>query len=125
MIPGSEKDHPSFFQSFRYALEGLKTATRTERNINVMLAAALVALVLGFVLKIDIVSWCLVLLCCGIVITAELLNTAIETVVDLCCQEINPLAKRAKDIAAAAVYVMSFVSAIIGIVIFGHALGLW
>lgn len=124
MIPGSNKDHPSFIRSFGYALEGFVTAVRTERNIKVMLALGIAAVVVGCVLKIDLLSWCLVTLCFGLVIFAELVNTAIEAIVDLATQEYHPLAKRAKDIAAASVYTLSITAAIVGIIVFARALGL-
>ncbi|MBM6778138.1 diacylglycerol kinase family protein [Collinsella tanakaei] len=123
MIPGSEKDHPSFIRSFGYAIEGFVTAVRTERNIKVMLALGIAAVIAGIVLKIDLLSWCLVALCIGMVLFAELINTAVEAVVDLATTEFHPLAKRAKDIAAASVYTLSITAAIVGLIVFARALG--
>lgn len=123
MIPGSDKDHPSFIRSFGYALEGFATAVKTERNIKVMLALGVVAVAVGFLLRLDWISWCLIAVCCGLVIFAELCNTAMEAIVDLATQELHPLAKRAKDIAAASVYVLSITAAVIGLIVFAHALG--
>ncbi|MDM8301202.1 diacylglycerol kinase family protein [Collinsella tanakaei] len=123
MIPGSNKDHPSFIRSFGYAMEGFVTAVRTERNIKVMLVMGVAAVIAGIVLRIDLLSWCLVALCFGLVIFAELVNTAIEAIVDLATQELHPLAKRAKDIAAASVYTLSITAAIVGIIVFARALG--
>lgn len=124
MIPGSNKEHPTFIRSFGYAWEGFVTAVRTERNIKVMLAMGAAALIIGFLLQLDVTEWCIVLICCGLVIHAELANTAIEAVVDLATDELHPLAKRAKDIAAASVYVLSFMSAVVGLLVYAHALGL-
>lgn len=123
MIPGSDKDHPSFIRSFGYALEGFATAVKTERNIKVMLALGVVAVAVGFLLRLDWISWCLIATCCGLVIFAELCNTAMEAIVDLATQELHPLAKRAKDVAAASVYVLSLTAAAIGLIVFAHALG--
>ena len=123
MIPGSNSDHPTFFQSFRYALEGLVTAVKTERNINVMLLLGAITVVAGALVGLDSVSWCLIVICCGLVIFAELCNTAMETIVDLATQELHPLAKRAKDIAAASVYVLSITAAVVGCIVFLNALG--
>lgn len=123
MIPGSDKDHPSFIRSFGYALEGFVTAVKTERNIKVMLALGVVAVAVGFLLRLDWISWCLIAACCGLVIFAELCNTAMEAIVDLATQELHPLAKRAKDIAAASVYALSLTAAAIGLIVFAHALG--
>ena len=123
MIPGSKRDHPSFVRSFGYAIEGFVTAVKTERNIKVMLALGVVAVVVGLVLKVDLLSWCLIALCFGLVIFAELVNTAMEAIVDLATQEFHPLAKRAKDIAAASVYTLSITAAIVGVIVFARALG--
>ena len=108
MIPGSNKDHPSFLKSFSYAMEGFVTAVKTERNIKVMLVAGVCTIIAG---------------CIGLVIHGELCNTAMEAIVDLATQELHPLAKRAKDIAAASVYVLSITAAIVGLLVFAHALG--
>ena len=124
MIPGSERDHPTFIRSFRYALEGFITAVTTERNINVQLCVGAAAVVAGLVIGIDVISWALIVLCIGIVLFAELVNTALEAVVDLATQELHPLAKRAKDIAAASVFVLSLTAAVVGILVFARALGL-
>ena len=122
MIPGSDSDHPSFLRSFLFAVQGFRFAVRSERNIKVMLAGAAFAVIMGLVLQIDLVSWAIIFLSCGVVISAELVNTAIETVVDLVSPEFHPLAGRAKDIAAAAVWVLSVLVALVGVAVFAHAL---
>ncbi len=124
MIPGSEKDHPTFVRSFGYALEGFVTAVRTERNIKVMLALGTAAVVAGLVLQLDLLSWIIIFICCGLVVFAELCNTAMEAIVDLASPDIHPLAKRAKDIAAASVFTLSGTAAVVGLLVFGRALGL-
>ena len=125
MIPGSNRDHPTFVRSFGYALEGFVTAVTTERNIKVQLCVGAAAVVAGVVLRIDALSWVLVVLCIGLVIFAELVNTAIEAIVDLATQELHPLAKRAKDIAAASVFTLSITAAIVGIIVFARAIALY
>ena len=122
MIPGSNSDHPSFKKSFGFALQGFRYTLATERNIRVMLGGAAFAVVMGLVLQLDLVSWAIVLLCIGCVFAAELMNTAIETVVDLVSPEYHPLAGHAKDIAAAAVYVLSFLVAVVGVCVFANAI---
>ena len=122
VIPGSSKDHPGFLESFKYALEGFRTAVTTERNINVQLCIGAAAVVAGLVLRLDMVSWALVVICIGLVVFAELVNTAMEAIVDLACPEIHPLAKRAKDVAAASVLVLSVAVAVVGILVFSHAI---
>lgn len=122
MIPGRSPSHPSFRRSFLFALQGFRTALRQERNIKVMLAGAAFAAAMGLILRIDAVSWAIVLVCCGMVIAAELLNTAIETVVDLVSPEFHPLAGQAKDIAAAASWVLSLTAAVVGVIVYANAL---
>ena len=121
MIPGTNRNHPAFWRSFLFALQGFRMAMATERNIRVMLGGAAFAIVMGLVLRIDALSWACVLICCGVVLSAELINTAIETVVDLVSPEFHPLAGRAKDIAAAASWLISLVAAIVGIIVFLRA----
>ncbi len=122
MIPGSKSDHPGFRKSFLFAIQGFRTAVVTERNIKVMLAVGALAVVAGLVLQIDLLSWAIILLCCAVVIMAELFNTAVETIVDLVSPEFHPLAGRAKDIAAAAVWFLSFVVAIVGVLVYANAI---
>ena len=122
MIPGSNSDHPSFRKSFLFAIQGFRTAVRSERNIKVMLAAGACAIVAGLIVQLDALSWAIVLLCCGVVISAELVNTAIETTIDLVSPEFHPLAGRAKDIAAAAVWVLATIVAMVGIIVFVRAI---
>lgn len=123
MIPGSNKDHPSFLKSFSYAMEGFVTAVKTERNIKVMLVAGVCTVIAGCIVGLDIAEWATIIICCGLVIHGELCNTAMEAIVDLATHELHPLAKRAKDIAAASVYVLSITAAIVGLLVFAHALG--
>ena len=122
MIPGSNRDHPTFLRSFGYAMEGFRTAFATERNIKVQLCVGIVTVVAGFALRIDALSW--VVLCIGLVLFAELVNTSIEAIVDLATQELHPLAKRAKDIAAASVFTLSIMAVIVGVIVFARAITL-
>ena len=122
MIPGSNEDHPTFKHSFGFAIQGFRYAFRSERNIKVMCFSGIAAIILGLIVQLDFISWALLFICCGCVIAAELINTAIEAIVDLVSPEFHPLAGRAKDIAAGAVWVLSLFVAIAGIIIFSHAI---
>ena len=121
MIPGSNQDHPTFWRSFGFAIQGFRFTLKSERNIKVMLGGFVFALVVGAAVGLEPVEWGLVILCCAAVVSAELVNTAIETVVDLVSPEYHPLAGRAKDIAAAAVYVLCMLVAVIGVIVFASA----
>ena len=122
MIPGKGPKHPTFKRSFLFAVQGFRTAVSLERNVKIMLVGGLFAITVGILLRLDPLSWAIILLCCGMVISAELVNTAIESVVDLVSPEFHPLAGRAKDIAAASVWVLSIVVAIVGIIVYANAI---
>ena len=78
----------------------------------------LMVIVAGVILKINTTEWSIVLILCGLVISLELINTAIENAVDLVTEEYNEKAKNAKDIAAGAVLFSAIIAAIIGFIIF-------
>lgn len=122
MIPGSRGKHPNYRRSLLFAVQGFRNAVRQEANLKRMLAIAGLVLVVSLVVGLDIIGWILVIGCIGSVISAELLNTAIETVVDLVSPEFHPLAGRAKDIAAAASWFISGIATLIGILVFARAL---
>ena len=110
-------DKRKFLKSFTYALAGIRVCLK-EQNFIFHIVAGVVAIVLGFFTQLTRVEWMILCIMIGLVLMAEMFNTAIEKVVDLASPEIHPLAKAAKDIAAAAVLVIAAVSVIIGILIF-------
>lgn len=107
-----------FLKSFRYAYEGIIHACKTERNIKIHILTAVVVIILGLLTHLNLIEWFIVLMLIGGVIALELMNSAIERVVDLTTSERHPLAKQAKDLAAGAVLVYAIVSAIIGLLLF-------
>ena len=104
--------------SFKYAFEGLKYAFKYEQNLTVHLIAMVLAIIFGIVFKISSNEWLVIFLIIGLVIATELINTSIEATIDLITDEINPLAKIAKDTAAAAVLVFGLTAIAIAAVIF-------
>lgn len=80
--------------------------------------AAVIVLITAFILRVSLLELCVLLFCISSVIAAELINTSIEVNVDMTMPERNEKAGNAKDLAAAAVLVVSIVSAIIGCIIF-------
>lgn len=78
----------------------------------------LMIIIAGVILRINTTEWSIVLILCGLVISLELINTAIEEAVDLVTEEYNEKAKNAKDIAAGAVLFSAIIAAIIGLIIF-------
>lgn len=104
--------------SFKFAMEGLLHVLKKERNMQIHLTIACIVLFLAYFFSVTKLEWIILLLCIGIVISLEALNTAIERTVDLCTKEFQPLAKQAKDAAAGAVFVFAIISVIIGVIIF-------
>src|SRR5690349_9220415 len=92
-------------RSFRYALAGLCYLARTQPNFRVHLAAAVAALGAGVALEISVPETVALLITIGLVLVTEAINTAIEAVVDLASPGFHPLARVAKDAAAAAVLI--------------------
>lgn len=107
-----------FIRSFSFACKGIATSFRSQFNMRVHFFAAFVVMIASTFFRISLLEWCIVLFCIGSVIAAELINTSIEINVDLVMPERNERAGHAKDMAAAAVLVVSFVSALIGCIIF-------
>mgnify|MGYP001639334873 FL=1 len=114
-----KKSKPSLLKSFYYAFQGIKVNILTERNLAIHFCVMLLVIVCGFTFKISTTEWLICILLFGFVITLELMNTAIETAIDICKPEINPKAKLAKDTAAGAVLVVAIVAVVVGIIIFG------
>lgn len=114
----------AFLRSFGYAFAGLSYAIRTQRNLRVHLAVALLVILAGLILRVSAVEWAVLLLTIGFVISAELVNTVAELAVDLLIQEYHPMAKVAKDVGAAAVVVAALAAVGVGVAIFGPRLWL-
>lgn len=107
-----------FYKSLSYAIEGIRSCICKERNIRIHIVIMICVILCGCIFQIDQSEWIVCFLLFAIIISMELMNTAIETVVDLCCPEYHVLAKRAKDVAAGAVLVSAFFAVIIGLMIF-------
>ncbi len=108
-----------FFKSIKYSLDGLFYAYRYEQSLWIHGFAVLLAVILGFVFQIRLAEWAIIFIALGIILALELINTAIEAAVDLTTTEIHPLAKVAKDCGSAASFVMSIVSIVISLFVFG------
>ena len=105
-------------QSFGYACKGIKSAFTTEVNMQIHLVIGILVIVFGFIFDISVVEWMFCLACFGLVIGMEMMNTAIENVVDLVSPNHHPLAGKAKDVAAGAVLICAIISVFIGLIIF-------
>lgn len=107
-----------FWRSFSFAAQGVWHAVRTQRNMRVHLAAAVAAVAAGLALRISAADWAAVAVVIGLVLTAEILNTAIEALADLATGEYHPLARAAKDMAAGAVLVASVAAVGVAVAVF-------
>lgn len=109
----------SMIESFYHAFQGILQGLKEQRNLRIHFVLSAVVVFLGFFLHVDVISWLALTLSMGLVIGAELLNTAIEHVVDLTSGgEYHPAARKAKDTAAAAVLVAAFAALAVGVIIF-------
>lgn len=108
----------AFLRSFVYAGRGLWYALRTQRNMRVHAALALLAIVLGLVLRISPVEWALVFIAITGVVITEMINTVVEALVDLASPQFNPLAKIAKDVAAGAVLLNAILAVVIALFVY-------
>ncbi len=112
------KKSKNIFYSFKYAFEGIFYGIKNARNLQIDIVIAILVTICGFLFNISILEWTLVLICFALVMSLELVNTAIEEVVNLASPNIHPLAKVSKDVAAGAVLLSAIFSSIIGIIIF-------
>ena len=108
--------------SFGYALRGVAAALRTEVHLQFHAAATVAVLGLGWYFGLARWEWALVALAVGLVWSLELVNTAVEAVVNLVSPEYHPLAGRAKDVAAGAVLAGAVAAGAVGALVFGPRL---
>ena len=105
-------------QSIRHALAGLLFVVRNEPNMRIHIAVAVMAVMLGWLLHIDAAEWRWLILAIGLVLGAEVLNTAVEQACNAITRQHNAAIKAAKDAAAGAVLLSALTAALIGASIF-------
>lgn len=115
----------SLAASFGFAFAGLWYVLRTQRNARIHTAVALAAIAASLIFRIHGTDWAVLALAIGSVFAAELVNTALESLVDLVSPEYHELARIAKDTAAGAVLVTALASVAAGLCIFGPPLWRW
>lgn len=109
----------SMFESFYHAFAGIAQGLKEQRNLRIHFCISVLVIALGVWLRVDAISWLALVLSMGLVIGAELLNTAIEHVVDLSAGgEYHLAARKAKDTAAAAVLVVALAASAVGAIVF-------
>ena len=110
-------------KSFENAINGIIYAIKYEHNFIIIVSAIIITTILGFLININKIEWCFIIVCYGLVFGCELINSALEATVDLVTLERKPLAKIAKDCASGATLIFSLMSLIIGLLIFIPKMG--
>ncbi|MGL5820652.1 MAG: diacylglycerol kinase [Sarcina sp.] len=108
--------------SFNFAINGIIYALRTQRNMRIHFAIALIVLLASFLYDISKLEFIALAISITLVVVAELINTAIESVIDLNTNHYHPLAKIAKDTAAGAVFLTALNAILVGYIVFGDKL---
>lgn len=109
----------SRIKSFRFAFNGLKIALKEEPNFRIHLVATVSVIGLGYWFQISFFEWIAVLLCIGLVVGMELINSSVEAIADFISPEKNERIKKVKDLSAGAVLISSIIALAVGIIIFG------
>ncbi len=113
--PPRHAPHRDWIKNFLYAVNGMRYAWRTERNFRLEVRISCIVIPLAILLEIQLFP---IVFCCALVMSLELMNTALEAIVDLVSPTYHPLAKIAKDTAAGAVLLSSLASLLIGLSLF-------
>jgi diacylglycerol kinase (ATP) len=115
----------SRLQSFKFAAQGIWLTIKSQHNAWIHALATVVVVSAGYLLVISRVEWCIIVLTCAAVWTAEALNTALEFLADATTKDFHPLVGQAKDVAAGAVLITAFAAVAVGALVFGpHILAL-
>ena len=115
---GKKWKNKNFLEALINSIKGIGFTVKTELNIKIQLVFMCLVIIAGFVFKISLMEWGLLVLTIFVVLFAEMTNTAVENTVDLVTEEYNEKAKVAKDVASGAVLLTAIMSVIIGLIIF-------
>ena len=116
---------PNRIRSLAFAIAGCAYMLRHQKNTRILLAATAIVIPAALALGIDLQQWAILILTIGSVWVTEFINAAIEAAVNLSASDIHPMAKVAKDVAAAAVLITVIVALLIGLLILGPPLYGW
>ena len=112
---------PTLLDSFNYAFEGIIHVLRTQRNLRIHFAVAIIVIAAAAALGVDRLSMIALLIVIAFVLVAEMVNSAIEGAIDVSTTSFDPNAKLAKDVAAGAVLIASVTALAVGYLVFAHA----
>ncbi len=124
MIDDPVSPERSWAEKFRDAFRGVKAGVRGQSSFFVHFFAAAAVIVAGIVLGVNLVEWCLLLLCIAGVLTTEMLNSALESMAKAITGESDPHLGNSLDIGSAAVLTASLGASTVGAIIFGHRLAI-
>lgn len=122
MTSGAKRELLKRLNSFRYAFSGWWYVLRTQKNAWIHAVITIVVFLLGLWLKLGRHDWAILLVTTMLVWMAEFTNTALESIVDMTMPAPHPLAKAAKDVAAATVLVGALGAVLVGLLILGPPL---
>lgn len=112
-----KKSFKRFLLSFKYSFDGLRYAFYNEQNIIIMFVVGILTMIFGIILKISYVERLVIVLLIGMILSLEMINTAIEAVVNINAKECKN-AKIAKDCASGALSILCIFAVLIGLMIF-------
>jgi len=115
----------SIFQTIKYSINGLKLYAKDGKSIIIYILGVILEVLMGFIFKINGLEWILIICILGIILSVELINTAIEATCDSISKEYNELIKVAKDCGSAATFVVFTVALILNIIIFLPKIVVW
>ncbi|KGX88911.1 diacylglycerol kinase family protein [Pontibacillus litoralis] len=118
MNSDSKESKPKKGIGFTYAIQGMIAVIKTERNFRIHLLFAFSAILMGVYLQLRAIEWCILVLTIALVMTVEMVNSAIERVMDYLSLERHPVIGEIKDIAAGAVLVTAIAAVVIGCFLF-------
>lgn len=118
-MPTRSKDRRSFIESVRDCFHGLEYVLINEDNFKREILFGILALIASAILRVNKIEFTIIVITIALVLFAEIVNTAIEQVVDLITKDYSKEAGQIKDIAASGVILMSFISVVVGLLIFG------
>lgn len=107
-----------FIRSILYALEGIRNAVNYEKNFRIQFLIVLLLLPTGILLRLSGTEWIFILICCAMVLSFEIINSAIEKICNFIYPDQHPAIKQIKDMSAGAVLISTIISVIIGLIIF-------
>jgi diacylglycerol kinase (ATP) len=116
----NQRRAPTVFNSFNYAIEGIIHVLRTQRNMRIHVVIALVVVVFALIVNVTRFELIVLLISITFVLIAEMINSAIESAIDIATTSFDPMAKLAKDVAAGAVLIAAVNAMAVGYLVFSN-----